>query len=49
MFAVYASEGNIENPLASLAVGERRPTWDRPSKSQMVGLVAAALGIERIE
>ena len=23
MFAVYASEGNIENPLASLAVGER--------------------------
>ena len=23
MFAVYASEGNIENPLASLVVGER--------------------------
>jgi len=23
MFAVYASEGNIENPLTSLAVGER--------------------------
>ncbi len=39
-------------PLASfgmLAVGERRPTWDRPSKSQTLGLVAAALGIERIE
>ena len=39
-------------PLVSfgtLAVGERRPTWDRPSKSQTIGLVAAALGIERIE
>jgi CRISPR system Cascade subunit CasD len=39
-------------PLASfgtVAVGERRPTWDRPSKSQIIGLVAAALGIERRE
>jgi CRISPR system Cascade subunit CasD len=39
-------------PLASfgtVAVGERRPTWDRPSKSQVTGLVAAALGIERTE
>jgi CRISPR system Cascade subunit CasD len=39
-------------PLASfgtLAVGERRPTWDRPSKSQTLGLIASALGIERIE
>jgi CRISPR system Cascade subunit CasD len=39
-------------PLASfgtLAVGERRPTWDRPSKSQTLGLIAAALGIERSE
>lgn len=37
-------------PLASfgtVAVGERRPTWDRPSKSQVTGLVAACLGIER--
>ncbi len=37
-------------PLASfgtVAVGERRPTWDRPSKSQITGLVAACLGIER--
>src|SRR5262245_9934555 len=37
-------------PLASfgtVAVGERRPTWDRPSKSQIIGLVAGALGIER--
>jgi CRISPR system Cascade subunit CasD len=37
-------------PLASfgtVAVGERRPTWDRPGKSQVTGLIAAALGIER--
>ena len=39
-------------PLTSfgaVAVGERRPTWDRPSKSQIVGLVAGCLGIERVE
>ncbi|MFM9938433.1 MAG: type I-E CRISPR-associated protein Cas5/CasD [Hyphomicrobiaceae bacterium] len=39
-------------PLASfgtVAVGERRPTWDRPSKSQILGLVAGCLGIERSE
>jgi CRISPR system Cascade subunit CasD len=39
-------------PIASfgaVAVGERRPTWDRPSKSQVLGLVAGALGIERGE
>ncbi|MBX9684726.1 MAG: type I-E CRISPR-associated protein Cas5/CasD [Hyphomicrobium sp.] len=39
-------------PLASfgaVAVGERRPTWDRPSKSQVLGLIAGALGIERTE
>ena len=39
-------------PFASfgaVAVGERRPTWDRPSKSQVLGLVAGALGIERNE
>lgn len=37
-------------PMASfgaVAVGERRPTWDRPSKSQILGLVAGALGVER--
>ena len=37
-------------PMASfgtVAVGERRPTWDRPSKSQIIGLVAGSLGIER--
>ena len=42
----------IAAPMASfgtIAVGERRPTWDRPSKSQIIGLVAGALGIERGE
>ena len=42
----------LSAPLASfgaVAVGERRPTWDRPSKSQVLGLVAGALGIERTE
>lgn len=38
--ATFASFGTV-------AVGERRPTWDRPSKSQTIGLLAAALGIER--
>lgn len=39
-------------PMASfgaIAVGERRPSWTRPSKSQVLGLLAAALGIERRE
>lgn len=39
-------------PMASfgaVAVGERRPSWNRPSKSQVLGLVAGALGIERTE
>jgi len=37
-------------PMASfgaLAVGERRPTDSRPTKSQILGLIASALGIER--
>jgi len=39
-------------PMASfgaIAVGERRPSWNRPSKSQVLGLLASALGIERRE
>ena len=39
-------------PIASfgtVAVGERRPTWDRPSKSQIIGLIAGCLGIERLD
>jgi CRISPR system Cascade subunit CasD len=42
----------LQAPLASfgtIAVGERRPTWDRPSKSQVIGFLAAALGIERAD
>ena len=37
-------------PLASfgsIAVGERRPSWDRPGKSAALGLVAGALGLDR--
>jgi CRISPR system Cascade subunit CasD len=30
-----------------IAVGERRGSWGRPSRSGVLGLVAAALGIER--
>lgn len=39
-------------PLASfgaVAVGERRPSWDRPGKSQVIGLLCCALGIERAD
>lgn len=31
----------------SIAVGEQRQTWQRPSRSAVLGIVAAALGIER--
>lgn len=37
-------------PLSSwgdIAVGEFRGSWDRPSRSAVLGLVAAALGLER--
>lgn len=37
-------------PLVSwgdIAVGEYRGSWDRPSRSAVLGLVAAALGVER--
>lgn len=37
-------------PIASwgeIAVGERRTSWDRPSRSALLGLVGAALGIDR--
>ena len=33
--------------MGTLAVGERRGTWDRPGRSAVLGLVAACLGIER--
>lgn len=37
-------------PLAAMgeiAVGERRSGWDRPSRSALLGLVAACLGLDR--
>lgn len=40
----------LAGPLAAwgdITVGEIRSTWDRPSKSAVLGLVAAALGLER--
>ena len=39
-------------PIASfgtIAVGERRPTADRPAKSAIIGMIACALGIERTQ
>ncbi len=40
LYAPLASWGNI-------AVGESRGSWDRPSRSAVLGLVAAALGLRR--
>ncbi len=40
----------LHGPLASwgeIAVGESRGSWDRPSRSAVLGLVAAALGLTR--
>ncbi|HET7586340.1 MAG TPA: type I-E CRISPR-associated protein Cas5/CasD [Gemmatimonadaceae bacterium] len=45
LFTLYA-------PLASwgeIAVGETRGSWDRPSRSAVLGILAAALGIRREE
>lgn len=40
VFAPIASWGDV-------AVGETRGTWDRPSRSAILGLLGAALGVER--
>jgi CRISPR system Cascade subunit CasD len=40
----------VQAPLASwgeIAVGEWRGSWDRPSRSAVIGLLGAALGVER--
>lgn len=45
LFTLYA-------PMASfgeIAVGERRMSWTRPGRSAVLGLVAAAMGIERTD
>lgn len=41
---------HLQGPLAAwgaTAVGERRPVWDAPSKSAVLGLLAAGLGVGR--
>ena len=43
VFTVYAPMG----AFGEIAVGERRMSWARPGRSAILGLVAAALGIER--
>lgn len=35
--------------FGGLAVGERRPSGNRPTKSQVIGLIAAALGLPRAD
>lgn len=42
LYAPMASWGDI-------TVGERRTSWDRPSRSAILGLIAAALGAKREE
>jgi len=45
LFTIYA-------PLTSwgdITVGEARGSWDRPSRSAIFGMVAAALGIDRTD
>ena len=43
VFTLYAPMGSF----GEIAVGERRMSWARPGRSAILGLVAAALGIER--
>lgn len=45
LFTLYAPMGSF----GEIAVGERRMSWTRPSRSAVFGLVAAALGIERAD
>ncbi len=43
LFTLYAPMGSF----GEIAVGERRMSWARPGRSAVLGLVAAAQGIER--
>lgn len=45
LFTVYAPMGSF----GEIAVGERRMSWARPGRSAILGLVAAAQGIERTD
>jgi len=44
-FTLYAPLGSF----GALAVGERRESWDRPAKSAVLGLMGAALGLDRAD
>ena len=35
--------------FGGVAVGERRPGWDRPGRSGLLGLIGAALGLDRAD
>lgn len=43
LFTLYAPMGSF----GDIAVGERRMSWARPGRSAVLGLIAAARGIER--
>ena len=43
LFTLYAPMGSF----GEIAVGERRMNWTRPGRSAVLGLIAAAQGIER--
>ena len=45
LFTLYAPMGSF----GEVAVGERRMSWMRPGRSAVLGLVAAAQGIERTD
>jgi len=45
LFTLYAPLG----AFGDIAVGERRPGFDRPGRSAVLGLLGAALGLERHE
>ena len=45
LFTLYAPMGSF----GEIAVGERRMSWARPGRSAVLGLVAAASGIERAD
>ena len=45
LFTLYAPMGSF----GEVAVGERRMSWARPGRSAILGLIAAAQGIERAD
>lgn len=45
LFTLYAPLGSF----GEVAVGERRPSWARPGRSAIFGLIAAARGIDRAD